>query len=500
MNAGTFEHFLRYVLQLSLSRAQWVYVRVVFDRVEPGDLEGEDRELARKMFGDVDSIPEHARHVVCTLKGARVGGTWLHSLYLLFAALTADLTGLAAGEVGFAIIVAPDLRLARQALRYCTGAAKGAPHIASLVVSDGADSLQVRRPQDGRVVSIECLPATRGGSAVRGRTLVAALLDEASFFRDDSAVVNASEIYRAVVMRILPGGLLSMISTVWSETDLLFERVQQNYGNPQSCLAAKAPTLLMRDDARIKQVVAEEYERDAENAAREFDLQPFTAGAGLFFAAATIADARDESLPLVVLPDDAAVGIGVDTGLVNDSSAAVAVHEARAALTVAEVVELRPSKGNPLRLSDVCSTYADLMRRHRVSTATADHHELEPSREYLEPLGLSLEAAPGGNAGKFEAYAKVRNLLNEGRLRIPAGHSRLLQQLREVCSRPLPGGALKIWSPRRGGHGDLVSALVLAVTARGDGFSLDQFRRTTLAMREFARSAGGSQPLNPWRR
>jgi hypothetical protein len=295
---ATFVHFLTrvLVLQVQLTRAQLVYCAVVFDRVDPCDLAAADRDIGSELFGDVDRIPEAARHVACTLKGARVGGTWLHSLYLLFAALTADLSGLAPGEQGFAIIVAPDLRLARQALRYCSGAAKATPSIAQFVVTDGVDSLQLRRPQDDRVVSIECLPATRGGSAVRGRTMVAALLDEASFFRDDTSVVNAAEIFRAVVMRILPGGLLSMISTVWSETDLLWEKVTNNFGAPQSCVAAKCPTLTMRDDTRIRQIVAEEYERDQQNAAREFDLVPFAAGAGLFFAAATI-DAAKADLP-----------------------------------------------------------------------------------------------------------------------------------------------------------------------------------------------------------
>jgi hypothetical protein len=133
------------------------------------------------------------------------------------------------------------------------------------------------------------------------------------------------------------------------------------------------------------------------------------------------------------------------------------------AFTVAEVIELRPKAGAPLKLSEVCGTYANLMKRHGVFDAMADQHELEPGREHLQPLGVSLKAVPGGNAGKFAGYTKLRNLLNEGRFRIPAGQVRLLKQLREVCSRPLPGGSLKIWSPRRGGHGDLVSALMNAV-------------------------------------
>ena len=58
---------------------------------------------------------------------------------------------------------------------------------------------------------------------------------------------------------------------------------------------------------------------------------------------------------------------------------------------------------------------------------------------------------------------RVRALLHESKVRIPAGNRRLLQQLRQVVSKPTPGGQLTITSPRRGGaHGDLASAFVLA--------------------------------------
>jgi hypothetical protein len=221
----------------------------------------------------------------------------------------------------------------------------------------------------------------------------------------------------------------------------------------------------MRDDERIQQIVAEERERDPENAAREFDCVPFASGSGLFFDGAAIAAAIDPSLPLVITDLDGCTGgVGVDTGLVSDSSAAVAVHRSYSTqlVTVAETLEMRPAPGAPLKLSEVCAEYAALMRRHDAHSALADGHELVASNEHMEQHSVSLEAAPAGATGKFETYVRARSLLNENKLRIPSGQTRLIRQLREVCSRPQPGGTLKIWSPRRGGHGDLVSALVLA--------------------------------------
>lgn len=297
----TFEHFLRSVLKVdesvTLTAAQWVLIRVCFDDIDPIDLPDSDRAIALELFGSVDRIPLECRHVLAVLKGARIGGTWLSALYLLYLGLTADLAGLAKGEQAFGIIVAPDLRLAGQAFRYITGAIEGTPSIARLVVTQTTNSVTLRRP-DGKVITLECLPASRGGSATRGRTLFGALLDEASFFRDpDSGVVNDLEVYRSMVIRVLAGGKLLVVSTAWLESGLLHELIQTNHGHPVTALAAIAPTLTMRDDDRIAQVVDEERTRDPENAAREFDCQPLGAGAGAFFDPAAINAAIDDALP-----------------------------------------------------------------------------------------------------------------------------------------------------------------------------------------------------------
>jgi hypothetical protein len=75
-----------------------------------------------------------------------------------------------------------------------------------------------------------------------------------------------------------------------------------------------------------------------------------------------------------------------------------------------------------------------------------------------------LVDAPTGAEGKAQSYQRMRALLHEGRVRLP-DHPRLLRQLREVISRPTSGGGISLTSPRwrKGGHGDLVSALVLAL-------------------------------------
>jgi len=113
------------------------------------------------------------------------------------------------------------------------------------------------------------------------------------------------------------------------------------------------------------------------------------------------------------------------------------------------------------------------MWSHGVYPITMDPHYRQSAIEHLTPLGLAFADAPTGAQGKYDSYLFLRGLLRAGKLRLPDS-PRLLAQLRAVTSTPLPGGGTRISSPRRaggGGHGDIVSAVVLAVWAAREGLS-----------------------------
>lgn len=463
-----FTRFCADVLHVALTPGQRVLALVAYDGLEPAELEGEDRELARAIFGDVDTIPPEARSVVVAVVGARGGKSYvLCGLRLLHLALTVPLVSLAPGEVASALVVAPDLRLARQTLRYALGAAKTVPAIASRIRSESTDGFVIDR-ENGHTVSLEALPATRGGSALRGRSLVGAVLDEAAFFRDEDYAVNDAEVFRAVSPRVMPEGVVVIASTPWAEgVGLLYELFASNHGNPRTAIAAHAPTLLLRNDSRTRTMVDRERERDADNAAREFDAQFMASGAGLFFDAHAI-DAAVDRLASLPLPHEPAsvVAVGGDFGFRSDSSALVVARLEGDVYRIADVLELRPQKGAPLAPSAVCAAFAEVTKRYGCASVIADRHYEEAVREHLATHSLRLVAAPDGLSGKLETYARARALLHEGRVRLPE-HRRLIAQLKAVTSKPTPGGGLTISSPRRSGagHGDIVSALVLALAA-----------------------------------
>ena len=279
----------------------------------------------------------------------------------------------------------------------------------------------------------------------------------------ETGVMSDAAIFQAIRPRLIEGGLISVISTAYGEYGIVWETVAKQYNNPQTALACRAPTLLLRPDKAEDYALA--VKEDPQNAEREYNCKPLAAAGSSFFDPAMIDEAVDTRLELPLQRSRfGRVGVGVDTALVSDSSAFCAVRLEGDTVTVLELVELKPTKHRPLKLSEVCQVYSERMLAHGARSAAADHHELEASKEHMSP-GLTLVAAPGGQQAKLDQYLNVRVLLNAGRLKLPKGCERLIRQMKAITAKPTPGGGIKISSPRAnlGGHGDLCSALCMAV-------------------------------------
>jgi hypothetical protein len=460
-----FTAFCERLLGVVFTAAQWVAFAVLFDAIEPGRLETDARALANKLFGeDVETVPPMARRVVVMVKGARVGGTRFSATRLLHLALTVPIPLLAPGEQPFGIIVGPDTRLARQALAFALGAAQSNPDIAERVQNPIADSFEIVR-DDGIVVVVSCMPATAGGSAIRGRTLVGALMTEAAFFRDENSVINDGNIFRGLMARIVKDGQCIIESTTWTEAGLLWQLWEKNFGKPETALVAHCPTLLMRPSEEMTAFIEGERQRDPESAAREFDAIFTAIGGSLFFDPQTIDDAVDPNMPHPFKWNrQCNRAAGGDLGLKKDSSALVVALDEKEWARLAYIDELRPEKGFPLAPSIVYQRWSLILKPYEICWLALDQHYIESAREVLAGYGIQVWLAPSGQQGKLETYLATKELLNEGKLRIP-NHPRLISQLKAVISKPQPGGGLRIEVPRRlgQGHGDIVSAATLSL-------------------------------------
>jgi hypothetical protein len=225
--------------------------------------------------------------------------------------------------------------------------------------------------------------------------------------------------------------------------------------------------MFMRPTPELEVDRAREMARDEENAAREYDCIPGVRGGSRLFDVDSIRAAIVEGRPLAVRARPGSfIGAGGDVAFERDSSAiAVVARGPDQVVELLEYDEIVPSRGAPLSPGYVITQrFAPLMKSHRVHTLWADAFYRQSVVEHLVASGLSMEDAPAGAQGKYDVYMHTRGLLRSGQLRISSA-PKLVAQLRAVTSTPLPGGrGSRITSPRRAGsgHGDIVSALVLA--------------------------------------
>ncbi len=467
-----FWDFCGKVLNLKLTLGQRVVAKVAFGDYNPCDLEGDEYDIALLLFGGLETVPASSKRFVCLRLGRGSGKTTLCAAYAVYCAVCQPVK-VGPGDTPYVITIAPDKDTAKLSISMAREMVRGQPALERLIVSDEKTSITLRRP-DGQQVKIEAFAASRGGSSVRGRTILAFLLDEAEFFTSNadgdgkSYSVNDTDLFRALKPRLVRNGKGMLVSTPWPVETLMGSMFERNWCKPADAVAVKAPTLLVRgDDPDIAANVADEYLKDPENARREYDCEiDGLIGEGFFDVSAMAGSVSKAVYPGVynpLWPTAAAV----DLGFKHDSSTlAIVQFDGRKYHTVL-LMEKRPKAGSPLKPSEVIRDFAQAALRYGCHSVISDGHYRESVKEHLAEHRLGLIDAPEGMKGKQDSFSRVRSVLHEGLVCLPESEltTRLLSQAKLVTAKPSPGGGLTIRIPRKVGlgHGDLVSAWVLAV-------------------------------------
>ena len=461
MSGQTFLAFVKW-LGVELTPGQAAFAAVAFDGVPIAKAGA----LAPEVFGTSEAFSDLTLGCVVQVAGARSGKTYLNSLRLLHLALTVDLTSLAPGEDAFAVVIAPRKEHSIQAIKYVLGAVKKSALKAFLVGKPGDEEFTIM--SQGRRVIFQAAAAGIGGISGRGKSLVGAFLDECAFFRDSDYQINDQEVFNAVGPRIMEGGQLLIGSTPWGETGLLFSLWKDNWAKPKEAIVAHSTTERMRVDGpgwrRLSAQIALARHTDPDNARREFDAVFMSSDSGAFFDSVAV-DAAVRPAEMIVDPTPGAeVVAAADFGFKHDSSALAIFQKIKGKVYLSCLVEKRPLKGMPLKPSEVAREFAGHMKRYGARAVMADAWHREAMQEHLSHEGIALIAAPEGQGGKVLTYNRAKERIYEGGVILP-GIERLTLQLKEVMAKPLAGGGISIQSQRwkKGGHGDLVSALVLGL-------------------------------------
>lgn len=306
--------------------------------------------------------------------------------------------------------------------------------------------------------------------AVSGPVVIGFMGDEVAKWKDEDTGANpATEVLRSVrpAMVTQQNAHEFLFSSPWSTLDAHAEAFDE--GDTDDQMVAHAPTWVA--NPTVTEEDTKRLERDEPTRMREYGAIPMGAGESGFFdhGAIDAAVRAGEMLPMPPAPGTV-VTAGGDLAFERDCATLAIAHRVGAwdsdlsRYQIVDLLEKRPRPNEPLLPGEVISDFADKLKWHNCRWMMADGHYRMSAVEHLQKHDLSFSDAPDGQRGKAETYVRTRVVLHGGRLSIP-NNDRLIKQWKEVTGKPTPGGGISISSPRKagGGHGDLISAVVLAV-------------------------------------
>jgi hypothetical protein len=306
--------------------------------------------------------------------------------------------------------------------------------------------------------TVDIAVATNTYRAVRGRPVLAVILDEVAFWRDEDSATPDEETYKAVKpgMVTLPDSLLIGISTPYRRTGLLFRKWKEHYGqDSDETLVVLAPSLVLNptlDQSIIDKAIAEDpAAANAEwNAVWRSDIETFVDPDTIDNV---IMPGQKELVPVPGIAYHAFVDPAGGSG--GDSMTLAITHKDRDGYVIVDAVrEKRPS----FSPDNVVSEFVQLLKSYRIRAIRGDRFAGEWCRE---PFRKSVIAYELSEYTKSQIYQAVLPILNSGTCEL-LDLPRLINQLCGLERRTARGGRESI-DHAPGAHDDVANAVAGAI-------------------------------------
>lgn len=363
------------------------------------------------------------------------------------------------GEIRYAVVVATRLPQAQAVLSMARAMVERSPVLSAYLVSATADTLLFERPGGHRTAILALPCSSRAG---RGLAISCVVCDEFAHFQTDSeGPATAERVWASIVPGTAQFGPLGRVVVISSPLgdENLFAQLHRDAlaGDIERAVALQAATLEANPTVSAAWIEAQRRVMSPAEFEAEYEAR-FTVASGGFLDLTRIQ--RSVSDPSAV--DDCVVGL--DPGQ-RDGFGLVVVGAALdppARLCVVHVAKL-----DARVLTGAVDEAATIAHRFSARVVT-DQFSGAMTAERLRGRGVSVSVRPWAassgpvSTGKFEAYADLRTRLYGGELEL-LDDPELRTELGGLQLRA-SGGAWRVTSPRRAGsHGDLASALALAV-------------------------------------
>ena len=256
-------------------------------------LTGDELAVFARIAGDRPPPRQRVKELWCVV-GRRGGKSRIAAALGVYLSLFESYT-LAPGETGVVAIVAASRDQSAVILNYIKGYLWSSPHLAGEIEAMSADEITLI---NGIVIGVYA------GSfrTVRGRTLVACIFDEVSFWRDESSASPDIETYRAVLPALATTqGMLIGISTPYRRVGLLHQKHRDFFGVNDPSVLVVAGSSQQFNPTLDATVIDRACASDPEAARAEWNAE-FRSDLAAFLDDALIEAAVDYGRPLELPP------------------------------------------------------------------------------------------------------------------------------------------------------------------------------------------------------
>jgi hypothetical protein len=228
--------------------------------------------------------------------GRRSGKSRIAALIAVFIALFVK-HRVSPGERPMVLVIAGSVDQARTVFGYVRGFLEAASALAKEVAAVKAHEIELK---NGIVIAVH----SNSFRTVRGRTLVAAIFDEVSFWRDESSASPDVEVYRAVLPSLATtNGMLVGISTPYRKLGLLHQKHRDHFGVDDADVLVVQGSSKTFNPSLNDAVIAAQRAADPTAAGAEWDAE-FRSDIGAFLDDALIDRAVEIDRPLELPPTD----------------------------------------------------------------------------------------------------------------------------------------------------------------------------------------------------
>jgi hypothetical protein len=402
--------------------------------------------------------PERPVKELWIIAGRRAGKDSIASLIAAnSAAMFQDQERLRPGERALVLCLAVDRDQSKIVLNYTRSYFTDIDLLHGMVVNETANGVELSNGVDITI-------ATNSFRSVRGRALLAVILDEVAFWRDDSSANPDQEVYGALRpgLASLPDSMLIAISSPYARNGLLYKKYREHYGkNSPDVLVIKAPTRALNvtiPQEIIDQAMAEDPAAAAAEWMAEFRVDVETFISREVVERATV-NGRYE-LPYV--EGERYVAFVDPSGGSSDSMTLGIAHSNRwTEKVILDLVrEIRP----PFSPEATVAEFSGLMSGYNISRVYGDRYAGEWPRERLRMHNIGYEVSP---KTKNEIYRDLLPVLNSDGaelLDVP----RLKSQLLGLERRTARGGRDSV-DHAPGAHDDVINAAAGAILLAKSG-------------------------------